>query len=74
MEKISARLEGRTDGVGGARGLASLLSLPDMSLQAMPRVGGLVLVDYLGVTVGGTVARVDRDGRRSRSTPMTARR
>ncbi len=30
----------------------------------MPRVGGPVLVEYLGATVGGTVARVDPDGRR----------
>jgi hypothetical protein len=30
----------------------------------MPHVGGSVLVDYLGATVGGTVAHVDRDGRR----------
>ena len=30
----------------------------------MPQVGGAVLVDYLGVTVGGIVHAVDGDGRR----------
>ncbi len=30
----------------------------------MPHLGGRVLVDYLGATVGGTLSRVDDDGRR----------
>jgi hypothetical protein len=33
-------------------------------LRAMPQVGGPVLVDYLGVTVAGTVRLVAGDGRR----------
>jgi hypothetical protein len=35
-----------------------------MPLRAMPHVGGRVLVDYLGSTVGGVVQHVDDDGRR----------
>jgi hypothetical protein len=35
-----------------------------MPLRAMPQVGGRVLIDYLGSTVGGTVQQVDEDGRR----------
>jgi hypothetical protein len=30
----------------------------------MPKIGGLVLVDYLGSTVAGMVAGVEGDGRR----------
>jgi hypothetical protein len=33
-------------------------------LRAMPEIGRLVLIDYLGATVAGTVAHVDADGRR----------
>jgi hypothetical protein len=35
-----------------------------MPLRAMPLVGGRVLVDYLGTTVGGVVRHVGDDGRR----------
>ena len=35
-----------------------------MPLRAMPHVGGRVLIDYLGSTVGGVVQEVDEDGRR----------
>lgn len=35
-----------------------------MPLRAMPRVGGRVLVDHLGVTVAGVVRWVAEDGRR----------
>ncbi|MGH2873422.1 MAG: hypothetical protein ACRDL5_13305 [Solirubrobacteraceae bacterium] len=35
-----------------------------MPLRAMPRVGGRVLVDHLGVTIGGVVRWVAQDGRR----------
>ncbi|MGH2914145.1 MAG: hypothetical protein ACRDMX_04070 [Solirubrobacteraceae bacterium] len=34
-----------------------------MPLRAMPQLAGTVLVDFLGVTVRGTVRRIDADGR-----------
>jgi hypothetical protein len=33
-------------------------------LRAMPEIGRRVLIDYLGVTLAGTVAGVHEDGRR----------
>jgi hypothetical protein len=35
-----------------------------MSLRAMPRVGGTVVVNFLGTTVRATVGSVSADGRR----------
>ncbi|MGO9819949.1 MAG: hypothetical protein ACLPTJ_04765 [Solirubrobacteraceae bacterium] len=35
-----------------------------MPLRAMPEIGRPVLIDYLGVTLAGTVVRVLQDGRR----------
>jgi hypothetical protein len=35
-----------------------------MPLRAMPRVGGRVVVSFLGAAVGGTVRTVSEDGRR----------
>jgi hypothetical protein len=34
-----------------------------MPLRVMPEIGREVLIDFLGTTVAGTVARVEADGR-----------
>ncbi len=44
--------------------MVALLSSGAMPLRAMPRVGGRVVVSFLGAAVRGTVRTVSEDGRR----------
>ena len=45
-----------------------LLSTDPVPLRAMPRVGGAVIVNFLGLAVPGTVDEIDDGGRRLRVT------